>query len=130
VLVLAVIFAASVALSGCGSTQSSNTIDGFTLGVLVECSPPVDVDAGALDASCAGFPARAMAALDARDPGHAAIVSIDVTGGASPPAEATRHPGPNVTVFVFKLADGTNRATGVACSGDPMTCVGVGSYPR
>jgi hypothetical protein len=83
-----------------------------------------------------------MAALDARDPGHAAIVStvtcadgtqpgtIDVIGGASPPAEVTRHPGPNVTVFVFKLADGTTRATGVACSGDPVTCVGVGSYPR
>jgi hypothetical protein len=133
--------AAGVALSGCGSTQSSNTIDGFTLGVLVKCSPPVDVDAAALDASCAGFPTRAMAALDARDPGHAAIVSTvtyadgtqpgttDLTGVASPPLEATRHPGPNVTVFVFKLADGTTRATGVACSGDPMTCVGVGSYP-
>ena len=141
-LVLAVIVAASVALSGCGSTQSSNTIDGFRLGVLVKCSPPVDVDAAALDASCAGFPDRAMAALDARDPGHAAIVStvayadgtqpgtIDVTEVASPPAEATRHPGPNVTVFVFKLADGTTRATGVACSGDPVTCVGVGSYAR
>jgi len=134
--------AAGVAISGCGMARGQNAIDGFTPGVLVVCSPPVDVDAAALDASCAGFPKRAIAALDARDPGHAAIVStatytdgtqpgtLDVTGGASPPPEAARHPGPDVTVFVFKLADGTTRATGVACSGGPVACVGVGSYPR
>jgi hypothetical protein len=86
---------------------------------------------------------RATAALDARDPGHAAIVSmtkysdgtqpepVDVTGNApTPTPPPTRHPGPNVFVFVFKLADGSTRATGVACTGNPPTCVGVGSYPK
>jgi hypothetical protein len=131
-----------IAVSGCGPSPGSTTIDGFTLGALAACSPPVDVDAAGLDASCAGFPGRAVAALDAREPGHAAIVStsmytdgtqpgaIDVTGNASPPKSETRHPGPDLTVFVFKLADGSTKATGVACSGEPATCVGVGSYPN
>ncbi len=84
----------------------------------------------------------ATAALDARDPGHAAVVSmtkysdgtqpepVDVTGNAPTPTPApTRHPGPMVFVFVFKLADGSTRATGVACTDNPPSCVGVGSYP-
>lgn len=132
----------AIALAGCGPSQGSTIIDGFTLGALAACSPPVDVDAATLDASCAGFPERAVAALDTREPGHAAILStatytdgtqpgpIDVTGDAAPPKPATRHPGPDVTVFVFKLADGTTKATGVACSGEPASCVGVGSYPN
>src|SRR5205814_419596 len=73
---------------------------------------------------------RPIAALDARAPGHAAIVSmeaytdgtqpgpIDFTGPGVPPTPAPRHPGPNVKVFVFKLADGSTRATGVACTKD------------
>jgi len=140
-LLLTVTVAAAFAISACSLLQGSTTVDGFTLGALAVCSPPVDVDAAAFDASCAGFPKRAMAALDVRDPGHAPIVAtsmytdgtqpaaIDVTGNDSPPKLATRHPGPDVTVFVFKLADGSTRATGVACSGEPATCVGVGSYP-
>jgi hypothetical protein len=132
----------AITLSGCGPSQGSTTIDGFTLGALAACSPPVDVDATSLDASCAGLPERAVAALDAREPGHAAVVStsmyadgsqpgtIDVTGNAVPPKTATRHPCPDVTVFVFRLADRSTKATGVACSGEPTRCVGVGSYPN
>lgn len=139
---LAVIVATALGLAGCSLPQATNTIDGFALGPPVVCSPPVDVDEATLDATCAGFPRRATAALDERDPDHAAIVSIasytdgtqlgsrDVSAGVSPPPMATRHPGPEVTVFVFKLADGTTRATGVACSGNLVACVGVGSYPR
>jgi hypothetical protein len=135
------ILAAGLGLSGCG--PSGSTVDGFKLGVVVKCSPPVDVDAATLDRSCAGFFKRAMAALDARDPGHAAVVSvatytdgtqpepIDMTGDGPPPTPAARHPGPNFTVFVYTLADGSIRATGVAC-GDvkPTVCVGVASYPN
>jgi hypothetical protein len=122
-----------------------STIDGFTLGSVVKCSPPLESDPVILDRSCAGYPKRASEALDARDPGHAAIVSmeaytdgtqpgpIDVTGPGEPPTPAPRNPGPNVTVFVFKLADGSTRATGVACSkasGGRTSCVGIGSYPK
>jgi hypothetical protein len=135
-LVLAVL-----ALSGCGFDGGPTTIDGFTLGAVSHCSPPVDADAATLDATCAGFPKRAVAALDAREPGHAAIIAttmytdgtqpaaIDVTGSATLPPHATRHPGPDVYVFVFKLADGATKATGVACSGASAHCVGVGAYP-
>src|SRR2546423_6433276 len=123
VLPITVLIAAIVALGG-------STIDGFRPGVMVKCSPPFDVDVSVIDASCGGDPKRAIAALDARDPGHAAIVSmeaytdatqpgpIDFTGPGIPPTAAPRHPGPNVTVFVFKLADGSTRATGVACTKD------------
>jgi hypothetical protein len=138
------VIAAAVGLSAVG-VFGPTTIDGFTLGSIVKCSPPVDVDVATLDASCMGHPKRATAALDARDPGHAAIVSmeaysdgtqpgpIDVTGPGIPPTPAPRHPGPNVTVFVFKLADGSTRATGVACtkaSGQLTSCVGIQSYPK
>jgi hypothetical protein len=82
----------------------------------------------------------AASALDARGPGHAAIAStkryadgtqpgpIDVTGNALPPAAASRHAGPDVTVFVFTLADGSVRATGLACV-DSATCAGIATYP-
>lgn len=116
----------AITVSGCGLLPSSTTIDGFTLGALAACSPPVDVDAAALDASCAGFPTRAMAALDAREHGHAAVVSTQTYADGKQPGAS----GVTVTVFVFKLADGSMRATGVACSGEPATCVGVGSYPN
>lgn len=116
----------AIAVAGCGPSPISTMIDGFTPGALAACSPPVGVDAAALDASCAGFQKRAIAALDAREPGHAAIVSTQMyaDGKQAGVTHAT------VTVFVFKLADGSTEATGVACSGDPATCVGVGSYPN
>jgi hypothetical protein len=132
------LIAVAVALSGCALFGSS-TIDGFTLGSIVKCSPPLESDPVILDRSCAGYPKRARAALDARDPGHAAIVSVDTytdgtqpgpidfTGSGVPPTPAPRHPGPTVYVFVFTLANGSTRATGVACS---ETCVGVASYPK
>ena len=144
----AILAAVALSASACVSstsvvpTASAIRIDGFTLGALAACSPPVDVDAAALDRSCAGDLKRATAALDTREPGHPAVVSvamyadgsqpapIDVTGEATPPMPAPTHAGPTVTVFVFTLADGSTRATGVACvDSNPPSCVGVGSYP-
>lgn len=145
---LIAVIAAVVAVSGCSVTARSGAtygsgavIDGFTLGVPLQCSGPVGpVTSAAIGRGCGGDPQRAMAALDARDPGHAAIVSttswtdgtqpgaIDVTGDSPPPTGGATHSGANITVFVFRLADGSTRATGVACS-DSGPCVGVGSYP-
>jgi hypothetical protein len=144
----AILVAVALTVSACvGSTSvvptaSAIRIDGSTLGAMAACSPPVDVDAAALDESCAGYLKRATAALDTRDPVHPAVVSvamytdgsqpapIDVTGDATPPMPASTHAGPTVTVFVFTLADGSTRATGVACvDSSPPSCVGVGSYP-
>lgn len=147
-LLLGAIIAAGIAVAGCGAPGTPGaraapgaTIDGFTLGVLAACSPPVGpTSSAATAASCARYPALAAAALDARDPGHAAIVAttswtdgtqpgpIDVTGNGPPPTAGPRHPGPNVIVFVFQLADASIRATGVVCP-DAPPCVGVGSYP-
>lgn len=128
--------------SGTATVASGSIIDGFTLGVLSNCSGPVGpVSSAALIAGCTGDPARAVAALDARDPGHAAIVAtstwsdgtqpgaIDVTGGSPPPPLVPVQPGSIITVFVFRLADGSTRAIGVACS-ESRPCVGVGSYPK
>jgi hypothetical protein len=86
---------------------SGDTIDGFKLGVDVRCSPGVDLTAAELDRGCSGFPRRATAALDAREPGHPAIVGV-----------AT-------------YTDGTQPETGVACTGNGPTssCVGIGAYP-
>ena len=134
---------AAIGIVGCGSSAPPIVIDGFTLGAPETCSPPVDVDAAAVERSCAGDPSRAIDALDAREPGHPRIVSskmyadgtqpgpIDVTGNGPVPVQPTRHPGPNVTVVVFTLADGSVRATGVACSLDaPRVCVGIPAYPN
>jgi hypothetical protein len=135
-----IVFAASLlailAVAGCAG---STTVDGFKIGAMVECSGGIGPRVG--DSGC--DLERATAALDAREPGHAAVVSyrmysdgtqpgpIDMTGDGPPPTSGPRHPGPNVTVFVFTLADGSTRATGVAC-GDvkPTVCVGVGAYPN
>jgi hypothetical protein len=177
-LVVATMFAVAVTVSGCTVAGSStepdssiplaseptstpttsssdiatgSIIDGFKLGVRVTCSPGVGPPPSG--GWCRGLDAAmALAALDARDPGHAAVVSgplmftdgtqpepMDVTGNAPTPTPApTSHPGPDVTVFVFELADGSTRATGVACPTDRKAgaivaiagpCVGVGAYP-
>ncbi|MCY7288540.1 MAG: hypothetical protein LH624_09905 [Cryobacterium sp.] len=117
------------------------TVDGFTLGALATCSNPVgSIDPKYSSSSCAGMLKEATIALDARNPGHAAVVSveqysdgtrpgpIDVTGSGPVPTLAPSHLGPDVTVFVFTLADGSVRATGVACA-DTTSCAGVAAYP-
>jgi hypothetical protein len=131
-------------LSGCSVVGGSSTIDGFVVGSLVACSSGVGVPTPApSEHTCYRDAVRdeglARAALDTRDPHHAAIVSFtrftdgtqptnDFTGGGTP-VYRSPHPGPNVTVYVFKLADGSTVATGAACDG-PDNCYGVGSYPR
>lgn len=135
----------AIALAACSAGPhtpvAGDTIDGFVLGSVESCSPPAGSIEPALDdRSCAGQQALAVATLDRRDPGHATVESvrefadgtqpgpIDVTGDAPLPPLPSRHAGPSVQVFVFSLADGSVRATGVACA-DSATCVGVGSYP-
>jgi hypothetical protein len=124
------------------ASTAPGTIDGFLPGALSTCSsniftPPPGVHTCLGD--MARYEALARAALDARDPHHAAIVSFtrltdgtqptnDFTGGGTP-VYRSPHPGPNVTVFVFKLADGSTVATGVACP-ETDSCVGVGAYPQ
>jgi hypothetical protein len=131
-----------VPLSVAEPPARGTVIDGFTIGVMEACSSPIgSPDPSLAGSSCSGQPALALAALDARDPGHATVIStarfsdgtqpepVDVTGNApTPTPPPTAHPGPLVTVFVFILADGSVRATGVACP-DARSCVGVGTYP-
>jgi hypothetical protein len=137
---------AMFALAGCGSghetaSPSLAIVDGFMLGASEACSPPIgSIDPKFADASCAGMLQLATLAFDAREPGHAAIASakryadgtqpgpIDMTGNAQPPAAASRHSGPDLTVFVFTLTDGSMRATGVACV-DSTSCTGIATYP-
>lgn len=123
---------------------SGDTVDGFKIGVTLACSPGIGLDAAALDRGCAGYPKRALAALDAREPSHPAVVGVamysdgtqpepvDYSANApSPTPPPTAHPGPRVVVLVYTLADGSVRATGVACTGNGPTssCVGIGAYP-
>jgi hypothetical protein len=129
-------------LAGCNASGTPPTVDGFTLGAYEACSPPVgSIDPKNLGSSCGGMIDLATAALDTSYPSHAAVVSIkrygdgtqpgpiEMTGTGPPPTLAPRHPGPDVTVFVFTLADGSVRATGVVCP-DSASCVVVSSYPN
>ena len=131
-------------LAGCNASGTPPTVDGFKLGASEACSPPVgSIDPKYLGSSCGGMIDLSTAALDTHYPSDAAVVSIkrygdgtqpgpiDMTGDGPPPtpAPAPRHPGPDVTVFVFTLADGSVRATGVVCP-DSASCVGVSSYPN
>jgi hypothetical protein len=140
-----VLMLAAIALAACSAGPhapvAGDSIDGFVLGSVESCSPPVgSIDPALQDRSCAGQQALAIAAFDRRDPGHAIVESIrefadgtqpgpiDVTGDASLPPLPSRHVGPPVQVFVFTLADGSIHATGVSCT-DAAPCVGIGSYP-
>jgi hypothetical protein len=144
-MVLAFVFlvSACVGTTSSAGRETGLVIDGFTLGEETSCMGPTDVPGAPTpppDTTCFDFEALARAALDARDHKHAAIVSVDtyadgtqpgsvdITGDATAPPQGTRHPGPAVDVFVFTLADGTRRATGIVCTGS-RPCAGVGFYP-
>ncbi len=121
IIVIGLIGAAVYLASGGGS----KSIDGFPIGQLATCS-----GLGQLIESqgptCEGLSNLATAALDTREPGHPTIASTHMyTDGGKPPGADSA-----VTVFVFTLADGTTRATGVSCTGQPSVCVGIGAYPR
>ena len=126
-----------VTLASCAGT-AQRIVDGFTLGAVLKCSPPVDSQYN----PCVEISKLAFAALDAREPGHLPVYSVetyadgsqpgpvDVTGESPPAVAASQHPGPAITVFLFTLSDGSRRATAVACSGARPSCVGMGAYPR
>jgi len=135
-LFLIPVLAIGCSRAAAGAPTTGSTVDGFKLGAPAACSPPVGVDASRYAASCAGWPEKAVSALDAEDPGHAKVVSIqtfadgaqagpiDVTGASPLPAgpltASTR------TIFVFTLADGSTRATAVVCD-TGGTCTGAAS---
>jgi hypothetical protein len=136
----AIVFLLLVALvAGC-----TGTIDGFVPGSIVKCSGGIGpIPPGVV--TCGDYPRLAIGALDTREPGHAAIVQtemfsdgrvpgpIDVTGDGPPPTPNHAPTNWSITVFVFTLADGSKRATGVLCVKDVAThqssCAGIGRYP-
>lgn len=90
-------------------------IDGFPVGPLAAC------DAGQ---ECDVVIAAARAALDQRDPGHPRVVGADFHAeGVSPLPRRSE----GFSIVVFRLADGSERATGVLCS--VGGCVGTADYP-
>lgn len=103
--------ALSVLLAGCGAAGGATApttgaiVDGFPLGPALSPVPSPDIEP------------LAAAALDQRVPGHASIVS------AMPYQEDIRlvyssgsARSGTMTVYVFRLADGSWRAAGVYCS--------------
>ena len=109
---LIAVIAAVVAVSGCSVTARSGAtygsgavIDGFTLGVPLQCSGPVGpVTSAAIGRGCGGDPQRAMAALDARDPGHAAIVSTTSWTDGTQPGAIDEHTEMLAAVFAAHAA--------------------------
>jgi hypothetical protein len=108
---------AVVALRSPGAT----IVDGFPLGTRLECAT-----------ACSAVIDMATGALDARDPGHAPVVSavpyhdLDPCSDGTSPVPCVRDS--TLTVVVFRLADGSTRAAGVACIG-VAPCVAAESYP-
>jgi hypothetical protein len=106
-------------LASCGR-PAYELVDGFPIG-----GPP---DCGA----CADEITMATAVLDARDPGHAQIQAatpyrdIDPCRDGYTKVQCVRDS--HVVVVVFRLADGSTHATGVACIG-VAPCAGTDKYP-
>ena len=69
-----------------------SVIDGFKLGAVLECSPPIgSPDPSLAGSSCAGQPALALAALDARDPGHQAVIATTMYSDGTQPRARRCH---------------------------------------
>jgi hypothetical protein len=101
-------------------------VDGFPIGSPVACGLQAE--------PCSVYVALALAALDAREPGHPGMVS------ATPYVEDMSNPkifdqtvmytrSGSVIAVVFRLADGSTRAAGAACVG-VAPCFGVATYPH
>ena len=107
------------AISALRPSARYQAIDGFPIGSAAPCG------------ACTGEISMATTALDARDPGHAGIVSAIPYTDIDPCANGTSTVlcvrDASVVVVVLRLADGSTRATGVACLG-VAACKGVGSY--
>jgi hypothetical protein len=123
VVLLAALAAAAWAASRPAAVGT--TIDGFPVGETITC-----------DASqqCDDWVRLARGALDQRDPGHAAVVSSTVHGEdfqnttVYPDQSVLRSRGVGFVIVVFRLTDGSERATGVICT--PGGCSGTGTYPH
>lgn len=87
---------------------TGSIVDGFPVGPAIEANP-AEV-------------ALATQALDHRDPGHAAIISVDVYL-----EQGYLNRSGSFSVYVFRLADGSYRATGVHCH--PGGCDEYEHYP-
>jgi hypothetical protein len=122
VLLVALVVAAWVATR---PATVGMTIDGFPVGGAIACEGQQD---------CGTWIPLARAALDQRDPGHAAVVdatvhSEDFRNTEVYPDQGTlRTRTVGFVIVVFRLADGSERATGVLC---PIGgCTGTGTYPH
>jgi hypothetical protein len=95
-------------------------IDGFPIGSAAPCG------------ACTDEIAMATTALDARDPGHAPVLSAtpytDIDPCTNGMSDVLCSRDAHVYVVVFRFADGSTRATGVACLG-VSPCRGTESYP-
>ncbi len=132
-IVGAAVLVAALAVAAWAATRQAvvgTTIDGFPVGDAISC------DAAQQDAAqqCQDWIRLAQAALDQRDPGHAAVVSATVHGEdfgnttVYPDQSVLRSRGVGFGIVVFKLADGSERAAGVYCP--PNGCVGTPTYPH
>jgi hypothetical protein len=113
--------ALSGAAAACGPSAVAGTVlDGYPVGTLVrDCGP----DGGA----CGDVAVLALLALDAREPGHPAPISIqqfdpDMTGVCDSAQLCVFSSQQSIVVFTF--ADGERRATGYQCPG-VSPCVGT-----
>lgn len=109
---------AALALA-CGRPRYQ-VVDGFPIGGTPDCG------------DCVAEIAKATAVLDTHNPGHPAVQSATAYRDVDPCRDGYA-PSPcfrdsHVVVVVFRLADGSTHATGVACIG-VAECVGTATYP-
>jgi hypothetical protein len=112
-----------VLLAGCGAVRSisgdGNVIDGWLVGPLTTCQDRV-VTADNVEVArgrCVDLVAASAKALDDRDPGHPAVVGMQLHERRWPPNTA----GGLQYVAVYTLADGSVRAIGVGWPGVATT---------
>ena len=97
--------------------RSDPVVDGWSIGHEVPCSE---------EARCVAFLATARAGLDARDPGHPAVVTATLhVDGATFDANGDRvihaSSGALYVVVRFELADGSTKGIGVGTAGPDPT---------
>jgi hypothetical protein len=123
--VAVVIGALAILVAGCGGVQTSardstSVIDGWLVGPLTVCQDRVVHDENDVEirrGRCVDLVAAAAKALDHRDPGHPAVVAMQLHQRQRPPNTG----GGLQYVAVYSLADGSVRAIGVGWPGVATT---------
>jgi hypothetical protein len=109
----------AIAVAACGLETNNGVIDGWLVGPSTACQDRV-VSANNVEVArgrCADLVAAAATALDHRDPGHAAVVAMQLHKREWPPNTG----GGLQYVAVYLLADGSVRAIGVGWPGVATT---------